>query len=58
MLPRDCSRDILVKNMAAFCPFLKSLPEAKVKSFGLISLSEEISKQPIRDCVMWLLVIT
>ena len=25
MLPRDCSCDILVKNLAAFCPCLKSL---------------------------------
>ena len=36
MLPRDCSYDILVKNVSAFCPLLKSLPEAKMKSSGLI----------------------
>ncbi|MGE9574538.1 hypothetical protein ACQP3C_26175 [Escherichia coli] len=46
MLPRDCSCNILVKNVAAFCPCLNSLPEAKVKSFGLIPLAEETSKQP------------
>ena len=33
--PRDCSCDILAKNVAAFCPCLKSQPEAKVKSFVL-----------------------
>ena len=36
MWPRDCSCDILVKNVPAFCPFLKRLPEAKMKSSGLI----------------------
>ena len=29
MLPSDHFCDILVKNVAAFCPCLKSLPEAK-----------------------------
>ena len=38
MLPRNHSYDILVKNMAAFCLCPKSLPEVKVKRFGLISL--------------------
>lgn len=45
--PRACPCDILVKHVAAFCPHLKSLPEAKVKSFGLILLAEEISKQTV-----------
>ena len=58
MLLRDCSYDILGENVTAFCPCLKSLPEAKVKSFGLISLAEEISKQPSIDFVMGLLVLT
>jgi hypothetical protein len=44
MWPRDCSCEILTKNMAAFCPFQKSLPESNVISFGLIPLAEEISK--------------
>ena len=44
MLSRDPPCDILVKNVAAFCPCLKSLPEAKVKRFGLIPLAKEISK--------------
>ena len=58
MLPRNSSCDILVKKVASFCPCPKSLPEAKVKSFGLIPLAEEISKQPSIDSVMWLLVLT
>ena len=38
MLPRNCSCDILVKNVAAFrhCP--ESLPEAKVKKFWINSV--------------------
>ena len=56
MWPRDHSYDILVKNTAAFCSCLKSLPEAKLKSFGLIVFAEEISRQPSVDCVVWLLV--
>jgi hypothetical protein len=42
---RDHSCDILEKNVAAFCPCLKSLPEAKMKRFRLILLTKEISKQ-------------
>ena len=34
--------DILVKNVSAFCSCMESLPETKVKSFGLILLTEEI----------------
>lgn len=52
------SCDILVKNVAAFCPCLKGLPKAKVKSFELIPLAEEISKQPSIDSAVWLLVLT
>ena len=44
MWPRDCSCDILVKNVAAFCPCLKSLPQAKIKRFILIALTKEVSK--------------
>jgi hypothetical protein len=33
---RDCFCNILVKNVATFCPCPKSLPEAKVKSLRLI----------------------
>ena len=50
VLPRDHSYT-LVKNVADFCPCLKSLPEAKVKNFGLVLLAEDISKQPSIDSV-------
>lgn len=36
------------------CP--KCLLEAKLRSFGLIPLAEEISKQASVNCLMWLLV--
>ena len=29
MWPRNCSCNILMKNVDAFCPFIKSLPELK-----------------------------
>jgi hypothetical protein len=44
--PRDNFYDILVKNVAAFCPCPKNLPEAKLKSFGLVTLEKENSRQP------------
>ena len=37
---------------------VQSLPEAKEKRLGLIPLSEEISKQPRIDSIVWLLVVT
>lgn len=58
MWPRDRSCDVLVKNVGAFCPCPKILPEAKVKSFKFIPWAEEISKQPSIDSVVWLLVLT
>ena len=51
-LTGDCFCDILVKKVAAFCPCLKSQPEAKMKSFGIIPLSVEISIQPSIDSVI------
>ena len=48
----------LVKSVPAFCPCLKSLPEAKVKRIELIPLVEEISKQLSIDSAMLLLVLT
>ena len=54
---KDCFCGILVKNVATFCPCLKSLPEVKVKRLGLIALialTKEVSKQPSRDFVLWL----
>lgn len=40
------------KNVAAFCLCPKNLPEATLKSFELISLAEEISRQPSINHVM------
>ena len=54
----DLSYDVLVKNVAAFCPCPKSLPEAKVKRFRLIALTKEVSKQPGINSVVWLLKFT
>ena len=45
---------ILVKNVATFCPCLKSLPGAKVKRLRLIALTKEVSKKLSRDFVLWL----
>ena len=58
MLPRDCSCDILVKNVAAFSHCCKSLPEDKVKRFRLLAMAKEISKQPSIDSILWLPVFT
>ena len=54
MWHKDCFCGILVKNVATFCPCLKSLPEAKVKRLRLIALTKEVSKKPSRDFVLWL----
>ena len=48
----DHSCDILATNVAAFCLCPKNLPEAKLKSFGLLSLAEEISRHKDRLCHM------
>ena len=50
--------DILLKNLIAFCFCLKDLPEARMQSFRLILLAEEISRQLSIDSVTWLLVLT
>ena len=47
MLPRNFTSTILEKTVVAFCLCLKSLPEAKLKSFGLILSSEEISNSEV-----------
>ena len=31
------------------------MPKAKLKSYKLKALAEDISKQPCVDCVMWLI---
>jgi hypothetical protein len=56
MWRRDCFYGILMKNVATFCPCLKSLPEANVKRFKLNALKKEASKRPSRDFVLWLSV--
>lgn len=42
----------ILENETAFCPCPKNLLEAKLKSFGLISLAEEIPRQLSIDSVM------
>ena len=42
MWPRDCFCVILVKNVATFCPCLKSLPKANVKRLRIIALAKEL----------------
>lgn len=56
--PRDDECDILVKNVNDFSSSLKNLPEAKLKSLGLMALAQEISTQPSIDYVIWLSVAT
>lgn len=47
--PRDSSCDILVKNMAAFSPFPKSLPVVKVKRvIRLIALAGSLKSTKFR----------
>jgi hypothetical protein len=38
---RDLSYGVLMKNVAAFCPCLMSLPEANGKRFILITLTKK-----------------
>lgn len=45
-------------RLAAFCPCLKNLPGAKLKSLGLVVLTEEVSRQFNMDSFSWLLVTT
>jgi hypothetical protein len=45
MWHKDCFCGILVKNVATFCPCLKSLPEAKGKRLRLIALTKEVLKK-------------
>jgi hypothetical protein len=53
MLPRDCPYYIVEKIVVAFCPWMKSLPEAKMKRFRLIALTKEVSNQPSLDFILW-----
>jgi hypothetical protein len=58
MWQRDRFYDTVVKNVAASCPCLKSLPEAKVKRFRSVVLKKDILKQPGINSVLWLLKFT
>jgi hypothetical protein len=44
--PRDCSWNILVKNVTALYPFPGDPPGAKVKRFRWIALTKEGSESP------------
>jgi hypothetical protein len=49
---------VLTRNISAFCPCSKNMPEAKLKSFRLMALAEEISRQPKIESIPRLLVAT
>lgn len=53
LMMRYHSYDILLKNLAGFWPYLKSLPEAIASVKRLIALRKEISKLPSIDSVLW-----
>jgi hypothetical protein len=44
------------KNLSTFCPFSKTLWEAKLNGDQLINLSEEIPRQPKIQAVVWVLL--
>jgi hypothetical protein len=45
MRPRNHFCGIFVKNVATFCPCLKSLPECKIKRFILVAVTKEVAKK-------------
>ena len=47
-----------MKNVVAAYPYLNSMPEATLRRFGLMSLPEEIPKQPSIDYIVPILVVT
>lgn len=53
----DHSCHLLATNVSTFSSCPKNLLEAKLKSFRLMALVEEISRWPSIDCVTWLLLI-
>jgi hypothetical protein len=55
---KEHSCDILAKNVAVSCPHPKNSSEVQLKSNGLISLAEEISRWPNIDSVTCSLAIT
>lgn len=52
MLFRNNYCNILVKEVSAFCPYPKSLPESTVNNIKLIPLAQWIEKQPSIDTVI------
>ena len=54
MWHKDCFCGIVVKNVATFCPCMKSLPEAKVKRLRLIAKTKEVSETSIIDFLLGL----
>lgn len=58
MWPIVHSCNILAKYVAIFCFCSKNLPEAKLESYELTILAEEVSRQPNIDYIDWLLVAT
>ena len=54
MWHKDSFCGILVKNVATFCPCLKSLPEAEMKRLRLIALTKEVSETRAINFVLWL----
>jgi hypothetical protein len=48
---------IFWQRYSVFCAWPKDFPKSKLKSNELISVGEEISRQPNIDSVSWLLVI-
>lgn len=55
--PKDHCFDILPNNMAGFCHCYQNLSKVKLKSFTLMTLSKEFSRQPCIECFKWLLVL-
>ena len=49
MCHREVFCGILVKNVADFCPYLKSMPKSKVmvKRIRLITLTKEVSEKSL-----------
>ena len=47
----------MANQLAAVYPQHKSLPEAELKSNGIISLAEEISGESNDESVVWLLKV-
>ena len=44
---------VLMMFFAAFCSYLKNLPEAKIKRVQSIALTKEVSQKPSIDFVLW-----